>query len=171
MLTWAVEVCTGPVTVRYPRGGDRGIKTSAWSTISGLVRHCCGDVLTLICYGIITNNVLEAAQMLSEQGIEVTVLRLLRAVPLPVEEIVAQMSANRHVIVVEEVCTGSGIREMLAWELRRRIPSCHVDGLDLGGDFVTHGGLDTLYHHCGLDAEAIAAFVREVLGNEDQKKT
>ena len=171
MLTWAVEECTGPVAVRYPRGGDRGIEDAAWNGEGGVVCHRCGDALTFVTYGAIANNVLEAAALLSGQGTEVTVLRLLTAAPLPVDEVVSQMSANRHVIVVEETCTGSGIREALAWALRQRLPECRVDGLDLGGGFVTHGSLDTLYHHRGLDAASIAAFAREVLGYEDQKET
>ena len=171
MLTWAVEECTGPVAVRYPRGGDRGIEDAAWNGEGDVVCHRCGDALTFVTYGAIANNVLEAAALLSGQGTEVTVLRLLTAAPLPVDEVVSQMSANRHVIVVEETCTGSGIREALAWALRQRLPECRVDGLDLGGGFVTHGSLDTLYHHRGLDAASIAAFAREVLGYEDQKET
>ena len=167
MLTWAVNDCTGPVAVRYPRGGDCGISASSWDGEKNVVRHRNGNALSFVTYGTITNNVLSAADLLSQQGTEVTVLRLMKVSGLPVDEVIGQMEADAPVIVVEETCTGSGIREALAWELRQKKPECRVYGMDLGGKFVTHGSMDALYHHCGLDAEAIAAYAKEVLGNEN----
>ena len=167
MLTWAVNDCSGPVAVRYPRGGNCGIEASFWDGERFVACHHKGDALTIVTYGTVTNNVTAVADLLSRQGIEVTVLRLLKVDPLPTDELIAHMTDNRKVIVVEETCTGSGIREDLAWELRKKIPECRVYGMDLGGGFVTHGSLDALYHHCGLDAGSIAAYAKEVLGNEN----
>ena len=167
MLTWAVNDCTGPVAVRYPRGGDCGISVSSWDGEKNVVRHREGNALSFVTYGTITNNVLSAADFLSRQGTEVTVLRLMKVSGLPADEVIGQMEADAPVIVVEETCTGSGILEALAWELRQKKPECRVYGMDLGGKFVTHGSMDALYHHCGLDAEAIAAYAKEVLGNEN----
>ena len=167
MLAWAVNECTGPVAVRYPRGGDCGISDSGWDGDRSVVCHRKGDALTFVTYGTISNNVLAAAEALSQQGIETTVLRLLKAASLPIDEVVKLRAAGCPVIVVEEVCTGSGIREALAWELRQRLPECRVFGLDLGGGFVTHGSMNALYHHCGLDSQSVAAYAKEVLGYEN----
>ena len=123
--------------------------------------------MTLVTYGTITNNVMEAAELLAAQGIHVTVLRLLQVNPLPADELMRKMTSNHQVIVVEETCTGSGIREDLAWALRQKMKDCKVYGLDLGGGFVTHGSLNMLYRHCGLDSQSIAAYVKEVLGYEN----
>ena len=167
MLTWAVEECNGPVAVRYPRGGNGALCNSAWSGNDHVVCHRQGSGLTFVTYGTISNNVLHAADILAKQGTDVRVLRLLNVSPLPVGQLIDHLQDSRTVIVVEETCTGSGIREDLAWELRNRIPDCRVEGLDLGGNFVTHGKQDVLYRHCGLDAESIAKFAREVLGHEN----
>ena len=167
ILAWAVNDCTGPVAVRYPRGGNCGIEASAWDGVRSVSCHHKGDALTLITYGTVSNNVIAAADQLSRQGIEVTVLRLLKVNPLPIEEIVGQLSADHKIIVVEETCTGSGIREDVSWALQRQIPGCRVYGMDLGSGFVTHGSLNALYHHCGLDADSIAAYALEVLGYEN----
>ena len=169
MLSWAAEKYNGPVAIRYPRGGEGSYRDSAWQPgenveAEGLL--CChrhgGDV-TLVTYGSMLDNVLEAAEILSRRGIEATVLRLLTVSALPTREILTEMSENRHVIVAEEVCTGSGIREALAWELRKLCPDCRVDGVDLGADFVTHGSTKELYRHYGLDGESIANFTQGVL--------
>lgn len=170
MLRWAVEDCTGPVAIRYPRGGDRGYTESAWTPglpadrEGAVVCHHRGDDVTLITYGTILENVLEAAEILEQQGIHATVLRLLTAAPLPAAEIANLMSAKHHAVIVEEVCSGSGIRQDLGWQLQHMVPDCKIDGIDLGHRFVTHGDLNQLYQYYGLDSQSIANYTKEVLG-------
>jgi 1-deoxy-D-xylulose-5-phosphate synthase len=165
MLHWAVEHCHGPVAIRYPRGTEGTYRESDWKGLDGeLVKcHRQGKDVTLITYGNLLDNVLEAAELLSASGVEATVLRLLSVSDLAPEEILKKLSSNHNVIVVEEVCGGSGIREALAWELHRLEPDCRVAGRDLGKGFVPHGSLKELHRHCGLDAAAIADYTKEVL--------
>ncbi|MDD6200585.1 MAG: 1-deoxy-D-xylulose-5-phosphate synthase [Firmicutes bacterium] len=164
MLQWAVETFDGPIAIRYPRGGDRKYKNCLWKDdlTDTVACHRRGGDLTIVTYGVLLDQVMDAAELLSQQGIEVTVLRLMALAPLPVEGILPYLKGNSHVLVVEETCTGSGIHEALAWELRRRIPDCRVDCRDLGPNFVTHGSLPALYRRQGLDAESIARYVQEV---------
>ena len=165
MLRWAVEQYNGPVAIRYPRGTEGAYRESDWKGLDGeLVKcHRQGKDITLITYGNLLDNVLEAAELLSASGVEATVLRLLSISDLAPEEILKKLSSNHNVIVVEEVCGGSGIREALAWELHRLEPDCRFAGRDLGKGFVPHGSLKELHRHCGLDAAAIADYTKEVL--------
>ena len=110
---------------------------------------------------------MEAAAILAEQGIEATVLRLMTVAPLNMEYIVNHLSEHHHVVVVEEICADSGIRQELAWNLHRMVPGCRVDGIDLGRQFVTQGDIKTLYRHYGLDARSIVDFTMEVLRREN----
>ena len=89
-------------------------------------------------------------------------LRLLTVSHLPAEEILTLMSENRRVVLAEEVCAGSGIREALAWELGKCCPELKMEGLDLGSDFVTHGNTQKLYEVCGLDGASIARAAKDV---------
>ena len=166
MLRWAVEECTGPAAVRYPRGGEGSYAASDWQGITGpLVKcHRRGGDITLITYGRFLDNCLEAAQLLSQAGIEAGVVRLLTVSDLPVDQILENSSESRHFFVVEETMGGCGIREELYWELTRRCPDYRVEGLDLGKDFVPHGSVGELYRHCGVDAASIAEKVKEGLG-------
>ena len=165
MLRWAVEQASGPVAVRYPRGSEGSYTASDWQGYDGerVKCHRPGKDVTLLTYGSILDNVLEAADELSKAGIEATVLRLLTVSDLPVREILDKMSENHCLIAVEEVCSGSGIREALAYEIGKMASGCRVDGLDLGREFVPHGELKRLYSHCGVDAASIAAYTKEVL--------
>lgn len=160
MLRWAVEDADGPVAVRYPRGGEPEGFASGWQESQRLIRHRRGGDATLISYGTMTRNLLEAADLLTQQGMEVTVLRLLTVAPLPVEEILEQMAPDAPVIVAEEA--SSGIGRDLAFAL----PQCRVYCRDIGERFVTHGSADHLYRLLGLDGQSIADFTAEVCRNE-----
>ncbi len=165
MLRWAVEDQEGPVAIRYPRGTEGACKDSDWQGMDGpLVKcHRQGKDVTLITYGTLLDTVMEAAGELSRQGIEAAVLRLLSVSELPAREIAGKLAENRTVVIAEEVCRGSGIREALAWELHQCVSDCHIYGMDLGCGFVPHGSRGELLAHCGLDAHAIAEYTKEVL--------
>ena len=168
MLRWAVQKHDGPVAVRYPRGGDRSFGGSSWTDRDDVKRtgalacHRMGDDVTLITYGTMLENTMKAAEILSAQGVEATVLRLLTVEPLPVYNILTMLSKTEHVVIVEEVAGGCGIRETLAWELEHLRPGIRVDGIDLGRRFITHGDVNSLYRYYGLDEQFIANFVQEV---------
>ena len=168
MLSWAVEGQNGPAAIRYPRGSDREYTASDWEGIEKpVVCHRRGKDVTLVTYGTLLQNVMDAADLLSQRGIEATVLRILDVSQLSAEKIAPQVSENRHVVVVEETCSGSGIGGALALELNKWLPGCRVDAIDLGNGFVTHGDLQTLYSHYGLDGASVAKYVLEVHRNEN----
>ena len=172
MLCWAVESYDGPVAIRYPRGTEGSYRASDWQGSAEvqnrgvIVCHRQGRDVTLLTYGSMLENVLEAAELLEEKGISVCVLRLLTLSVFPVEEILRKMAPDRPLIVAEEAAAGSGIREALAFELRQKDETCRVSGLDLGKEYVPGGSMKELYHFCGLDGGSIAAFAEEVLRNE-----
>ena len=168
MLTWAVERFDGPVAIRYPRGTEGEYKSSAFKDASTAV--CChrkGDDLVLITYGTLINHALQAADLLQQQGVNCTVLRLMTVSPLPVEQIINELSTNSRILVIEEVNANSGIKEALSWEIKNRLPGCSVDGIDLGVGFATHGAQKQLYTLYGLDAESIARCGMEVMAHEE----
>ena len=167
MLKWAVNTARGPVAVRYPRGGDCGYSDSAWNAKENVFCHLKGTDAVIITYGTLVNNAIAAAEQLNEQGIYPTVLRLLSISPLPIRELSAVIDDGAIVVVVEEVCSGSGIAQTLCMELSDVKPGCRFCKINLGKDFVTHGSQDLLYRHCGLDANGIANYVQEVLKVEN----
>jgi 1-deoxy-D-xylulose-5-phosphate synthase len=163
MLKWSVKDQTSPVAIRYPRGGDRDYTDSAWTDM-GLNHsvHCHrkGSAVTIITYGTLLQNAMEAAQILANDGIEVTVLRLMAIAPLPVEEIAVHLSSDR-VLILEEISAGSAVCHNLARELYDRNPNLRIRSLNLGDGFVPHGNLKDLYGHYGLDGVSVAEYIRK----------
>ena len=160
MLTWAVKDCTGAVAVRYPRGGDGMLKSSHWDGKSGIVTHRTGTDGAIITYGTLTNNALEAAQLLAQQGIQISVVRLMTVNPLPVEALQAALAGQKQILIAEEaIC---GLAEALAWKIGEVNPEAKITIADLGRNYVTHGDMASLYKHYGLDANSLASRFMEV---------
>ncbi len=164
MLTWAIKEQTGPVAIRYPRGGDRGYTDSAWKTAmaDGVVCHRKGGSIVLVTYGVLLDNVMQAAELLSQKGIEVTVLRLLRLSQLPVEKVADLLPQDSTVFVFEETNANCGISRELALHLQNCGKLGKFCATDLGDNFVTHGSIEMLYKQYELDAHSIANRVEEV---------
>lgn len=171
MLRWAVMHRPGPIAIRYPRGGDGVYNDAAWNAEAfdnnPVCLHRRGKDITIITYGTLVNNVLEAAQILCSSGIEATVLRITQLAPLPVAEILAEISESKKIFVAEEIAGNCGIREQLSWNLTNADPKIKVYGTDLGMQYIQHGALEKLYDHYGLSGEKIAKSIMEVTQSEN----
>ena len=173
MLEWAVKKHNGPVAIRYPRGGNRGFEGSNWnvdcSDISSGVLSCLrqGSDIAFLTYGVLLQNVMDAAELLSQNGIESKVLRILSLSPLPIVKIAEQLPDNCHLVVVEEVSGRCGISEELIFALHKLRPNCRLSRINLGEEYVTHGSMNALYERYGLSPEKIKSFVMEVHHSEN----
>ena len=77
------------------------------------------------------------------------------------------MPLASNVLILEEICAGSGICEAMAWAIHKEHPDITVEGIDLGHRFVPHGDVNTLYQHFGLDAQSICDYILGVVHNEN----
>ena len=172
MLNWAVNKQSGPVAIRYPRGGDRDYTGSAWQNISSVLTegtmacHRTGKDAAIITYGTLLQNAMDAAEILAVKGIKTTVLRLQTVSPLPVDQILKQIAGVKNVIILEEAGENCGICNDLAFALLQHRPDLKVRGINLGSGFVTHGAVNQLHNHYGLDADSVATLILEVHQNE-----
>ena len=158
MMHWAAKACTGPVAVRYPRGGDGSYTDTAWDPHSGIAIHRHGKHCAIITYGTLVNNALAAADLLAEQGIEASVIRLTRLAPVQIDDLCSALSGMTDVLIAEEA--SAGLSEALAWKL-----GCgyKIAIADLGREYVPHGSCQELYRKYGLDAASLAEKMKEVL--------
>ena len=172
MLLWAVAKRTGPVAIRYPRGGNGDYTDSGWDATktqeqNALCLHRAGKKIAFVTYGTLVNRTMEAADILASKGLDVAVIRLTTVAPLPVQQLATQLSGIEYLFIVEEIAGNSGIHESLAFELKTVCPYLKVFGRDLGNQYVRHGSVDKLYEHYGLSGQKLADFVMEVYRDEN----
>lgn len=167
MLHWAVSQQSGPVAIRYPRGGNRQLTASAWKNqpevdkFGLLTLHKEGKQACIVTYGVLTDNALAAANLLEQEGVSVGVIRLLSVAPIPFQALQEIIGNCTTVFVVEECCAESGIYETLASHLHTAAYQVH--GINLGHGFIRHGDMNSLYKHYGLDGASIADQIKEVI--------
>lgn len=161
MLTWAVEKCDGPVAIRYPRGGDGTFLTAGRETLFRI-----GSDITIVTYGTLINQVIEAADILEHKGIHAEVLRLRTIKPLDMEAVCTSVRKTGHLLVVEEAeGVGSVGNELIQHLSQREIPVV-FRAQNLGDRFVTHGSMKELYRYLNLDTDSIVRRAEEVLHRE-----
>lgn len=161
MLTWAVEKCAGPVAVRYPRGGD-----GAYTGVSREMVFRPGTDVTILTYGTMINQVLEAAELLDQAGISAEVLRLAQIKPLDLAPIADSVRKTGRLLVVEEAAAEGSLGQQVIAGLAELGLDAQMDAINTGDRFVTHGERKLLLQSLGLDAQSIANHVKEALHRE-----
>ena len=169
MMRWAVQEYDGPIAVRYPRGTDGFYKETAWEEYKhqGVCCHQKGSRVAIVTYGPLINNALDAAKLLHQHGIDVTVVRLLTVSPLPCQQVLQHLEDINTVVIMEEICSESGIGSVLGFRIGQERPDLKIHILDLGNRYITHGSMEQLYKHVGLDSHSVAEYIMEVLKVEN----
>ena len=154
MLRHAIETETGPVALRYPRGGEGAYRGASLEEES-LLRE--GGDLTLVGYGTAVNDLIAAAELLHAQGLEAEIVKLGRVLPCSFEKSLASVAKTGRVLVAEEVCAEGSVGERLLAAAAERGLAPKAELMNLGDGVVTHGSVAELKKRCGLDAESLAA--------------
>ena len=158
MLRRAVLEMDGPVAVRWPRGGD-----GAFTEVAEKPILRAGSDITMIAYGTMINNVLEAAALLEQRGVSAEVIKLESVKPVRMREITASVRKTGRLLVAEDaICIGCAGKEILS-QLRLCGICVPTRLCNLGDRFVTHGKVQELQRLYGLDAESLAKQAQEVL--------
>ena len=155
MLGYAIQSVSGPVAVRYPRGGEGRYQDCSMNAETVLRE---GKDLTLVCYGTMVNEALDAADMLAAQGIEAEIVKLGIAFPGRYEACLRSLHKTGKLLMAEEVCAAGCVGD-------RILHACAENGfapgavrlLNLGDGIVPHGSVSELRKDCGIDAASIAA--------------
>ena len=155
MLRHAIYETTGPVAIRYPRGGDGRWKEAPASPVLRT-----GTDLTLCGYGTTVNTLLDAADLLQEQGINAEVVQLRRIKPLS-DAWKASAQKTGALLLVEECMPHCGVFDELAAD--PAAASVKTAGLDLGPGFPQHGSNGELPHAAGMDAAGVAEAARRIV--------
>ena len=163
MLDYAVYSCTGPVAIRYPRGGQTAYQQKAAQGTSAVLRQ--GTDVTLVSYGPLIGHVVSAAEQLGRLGISSQIIKLNTITPLDAEPVI-QSVRNTGALVVVEACSSScSVGQRLCAALAGSGVSCKIQLLGNVDGFVPHGTVKQLEEMLQIDCDSIVRTVREVLSN------
>lgn len=164
MLDEAVNHMSGPVAIRYPRGGE-GRYTEC--STDGCVKLRSGNDITLASYGTDINIALDTADILADKGIHADVFKLSRLDDCYYEDIIASMKKTGKFLMSEQVCKSGCIAdEILASAERSGVKTDAVYTPNLGSGIVVQGTVPELIAHCGLDAVSLAEKAEKLVRGE-----
>lgn len=155
MLGYAIHEVTGPAAVRYPRGGE-GRYADSLMQAENLIRE--GTDVTVVCYGTMINEVLNAADELQSRGVSAEIIKLGMIAPNSFEQCIGSVRKTGRLLVAEEVCSvGCVGSALLAAISVAGVELKAAELLNLGDGIVRHGTVDELRRETGIDAASIAA--------------
>ena len=163
MLGHALRSVSGPVAVRYPRGGE-GRYLDCTVSAESVVRE--GGDVTIVCYGTMVNEALAAADRLSGLGISAEIVKLGIVFPNEYSCVLSSLQKTGRLLAAEEVCAAGCIgRRILAACAEQRLPLQSAKLLNLGDGIIPHGTVSELRHDYGIDALAITRTAAELCGH------
>lgn len=157
----------GPVSIRYPRGKGQGVPLDEDMRSLDIGR---GEILrrgkdaAIIAIGSTVYPSLEAARLLAERGIDVSVVNSRFVKPLD-EELLCEVAAETgKVVTVEEnvLMGGFGSAVLELYQERGIVPAA-MKRLGIPDRFVEHGTQQELRQRCGIDAGGIAGAVEAMM--------
>ena len=115
MLDYAINICDGPVAIRYPRGK---IPQDTWgksrrTSISPCLRKSGEDVL-IISTGAVLKDAMEAAEILEENGVSVGVLDIGAIKPLDRDALMDFCKNKRKIATLEDNVITGGLGQQIS---------------------------------------------------------
>src|SRR5204863_7753774 len=167
MLHTALQHEAGPVAIRYPRGEAVGVPLP---DSPSLIEIGTGEILregervALVGYGTGVGKALEAADLLAEHGLDVTVADARFAKPLDAA-LLAQLAAEHELLVTVEEGVLNGGFGTAVWEtLAAGGPALPgILRIGLPDRYVTHGAPKLLHKEVGFTGAAIAERVQSAV--------
>ena len=156
----------GPVAIRYPRGEARGVALPEDPEIlevgkSRVIRE--GSDVAILAFGRMVQEAEGAADILAQEGVSVRVVDMRWVKPFDRDAVMAAATDCKLIATAEEGIIAGGIGEGIAAFLAEgalgNVPPVMIFGIP--DQFVEQGKVPILHHVLGIDAEGIAARIRE----------
>jgi 1-deoxy-D-xylulose-5-phosphate synthase len=164
MIATGVAYTDGPIAMRYPRGEGYGVPLleEGWETLpigkGEILRQ--GDDVLLLAYGSMVHPSLQAAQLLSEHGIEATVINARFVKPLDTELILPLAKQIGKVVTVEEGCLQGGFGSAVAEAIGDARIMVEIDRIGVPDILVEHATPNESLSSLGLTGAQIAERIR-----------
>ena len=174
MLQTAVSWKQGPILLRYPRGEGVGIPLDPELKRLDIGRAVVGRVGSagaILAIGPVYWEAMQAAQVLDEEGLPLTVVNMRSLKPLDRELLLDLAESYDRIITIEEGTIkggfGSAVLEAFS-EMDVKPP--RVKLLGIPDRFIEQGARSLLLRQVGLDAENIMVTARKFFGQRKKAR-
>jgi 1-deoxy-D-xylulose-5-phosphate synthase len=170
LLRLGVRRDSGPFSLRWPRDTVPvtvppiteipDVAYGSWE----VVRE--GREMAILAVGTMVLEAQEAAERLSEDGIDVTVVNCRFLKPYDIEALKQVLATHNTILTVEEGAVVNGFGAFLAREMTgmEEARGVRLESLGIPDQFVAHGGRAELLREIDLDSRGIGERVRRLLG-------
>jgi len=154
MIVTGINHTSGPITMRYPRGNGYGVPLmeEGWEELpigkAEILRN--GDDLLILGYGSMVYPAMQTAEILSEHGIEATVINARFVKPLDTELILPLAQRIGRVVTLEEGCLMGGFGSAVAEALLDNNVVVPVMRLGVPDTLVDHATPEQSFASLGL---------------------
>ncbi len=165
MVVTGINHTSGPIAMRYPRGNGYGVPLmeEGWEPLEigkGEILRTGDDVL-IVGYGTMVYPAMQAAEILSEHGIEATVINARFVKPLDTELILPLAKKIGRVVTLEEGCVMGGFGSAIAEALMDAEILVPVKRFGVPDVLVDHAEPNESKTELGLTSDQIAERVLE----------
>ncbi|QDZ40687.1 1-deoxy-D-xylulose-5-phosphate synthase [Euhalothece natronophila Z-M001] len=165
MTVTGINHTEGPIAMRYPRGNGIGVPLmeEGWDPVEigkgEILRN--GDDILLLGYGAMVPTTMQAAEILSEHGIEATVVNARFVKPLDTELIFPLAQKIGRVATVEEGCLMGGFGSAVTEAMMDNNILVPVKRFGVPDELVDHAKPEEAQAEVGLTSSQIAEQVLE----------
>ena len=170
-LLYTAIRCGKPMAVRYPRGTGLGVSTDDKLHVipvgkAEVLRE--GSDVVVLAIGVTVQAAMDAAENLSEKGIEATVVNARFAKPLDSELILDLAGRIKQIVTVEENTVKGGFGNCVLDLLQKEnVYDVQVKCIGVPDKFIEQGTQEIIRHKYGLDAAGIEATVLDLVGSSE----
>ncbi|TAF03035.1 MAG: 1-deoxy-D-xylulose-5-phosphate synthase [Nostocales cyanobacterium] len=160
MTVTGIEYTDGPIAMRFPRGNGHGVPLmeEGWEPLEigkgEILRQ--GDDVLIVAYGTMVYPGMQAAEILSEHGIEATVINARFVKPLDTDLILPLAKQIGRVVTLEEGCLMGGFGSAVAEALLDADVLVPVKRIGVPDILVDHATPDESKVSLGLTSQQIA---------------
>ena len=163
MLYYAVDIHTGPIAIRFPRGRELADIDNGKFSLSeaSILRE--GKDVTILAEGQSVYTALKASEILSNREIQAEVIDPRTIKPLDFDTVFKSAQKTKNLYTIEENVKRGGMGEMVATEAKLRNISLNMKIKAVDDTFITHGTISQLNELYGFTPEKIAEDIERML--------
>ncbi len=147
----------GPIAVRYPRGeaweGCQDMRSPIVLGKSEILHQ--GEQVAIVALGSMVETAMMVRELLSEQGIEATIVNARFMRPLDTECLDGLCENNRLIVTMEDNILAGGFGEAVTTYIKEKEQAVRILTVGVPDIFVEQGNVSKLKQMLGMDAHSV----------------